>query len=42
MKKFTLLALLLCGGWYARAQDAVSYQTPPAAMSDLLLAKPTV
>lgn len=41
MKKFTLLGLLLFCGWQVRSQDAVTYQTPPTAIADLLLAKPT-
>ncbi len=41
MKKnlLTLFLIALFGGVYA--QDAVNYQTPPKAISDLLLAKPT-
>ncbi|MFA6087842.1 prolyl oligopeptidase family serine peptidase [Mucilaginibacter sp.] len=41
MKKFTFCFLLLLPAVYANAQDAVSYQLPPKAMADLLLAKPT-
>jgi dipeptidyl aminopeptidase/acylaminoacyl peptidase len=41
MKKTLLCALLLTAGTWAKAQDAVSYQTPPKAITDLLLAKPT-
>jgi dipeptidyl aminopeptidase/acylaminoacyl peptidase len=41
MKKTLLCAFLLTTGIGVRAQDAVSYQTPPKAITDLLLAKPT-
>lgn len=41
MKKIILSLLLLSGGGAVLAQDAVTYQTPPKIMSDLLLAKPT-
>ncbi len=41
MKKTLLYALLICSALYCRAQDAISYQTPPKAIADLLLAKPT-
>lgn len=37
----TLLCLLLLATTQIQAQDAVSYQTPPKAVADLLLAKPT-
>ncbi|MXV17893.1 alpha/beta hydrolase family protein [Hufsiella ginkgonis] len=40
MKK-ALLGLLLLAAAGANAQDAVSYQTPPKEIADLLLAKPT-
>jgi dipeptidyl aminopeptidase/acylaminoacyl peptidase len=44
MKKFVLPLLLVCGVFCAKAQDAISYQTPPKEIADLLLAKltPTV
>ncbi|MGE6220615.1 prolyl oligopeptidase family serine peptidase [Nubsella zeaxanthinifaciens] len=41
MKKVILNLLLVGFGGYAFAQDAVTYQTPPKIMADLLLAKPT-
>lgn len=41
MKKIILNLLLIGLGSHAFAQDAVSYQTPPKVMADLLLAKPT-
>jgi dipeptidyl aminopeptidase/acylaminoacyl peptidase len=42
MRKKTILNLwLLLAVCSAKAQDAVSYQMPPKAMADLLLAKPT-
>jgi dipeptidyl aminopeptidase/acylaminoacyl peptidase len=41
MKKLTLCFLLLVPGLYGKAQDAIGYQTPPKAIADLLLAKPT-
>jgi dipeptidyl aminopeptidase/acylaminoacyl peptidase len=42
MKKVILNLLLVgLGGGSAFAQDAVTYQTPPKVMADLLLAKPT-
>ncbi|MBD1392162.1 S9 family peptidase [Mucilaginibacter glaciei] len=41
MKKFSFCFFLLLRAIYANAQDAVSYQMPPKAMADLLLAKPT-
>lgn len=34
-------ALTLCAGIQANAQDAINYQTPPKAIADLLLARPT-
>ncbi|GAA4343335.1 S9 family peptidase [Flaviaesturariibacter amylovorans] len=40
MKRFFYL-FLLGGALSARAQDAVSYQQPPKAIADLLLARPT-
>jgi dipeptidyl aminopeptidase/acylaminoacyl peptidase len=40
MKKI-LLSLLILSAFSGYAQDAVSYQLPPKAMADLLLAKPT-
>ncbi|MEN9598735.1 MAG: hypothetical protein RL596_1046 [Bacteroidota bacterium] len=36
-----ILLLLLVTTQYVNAQDAASYQTPPKAVADLLLAKPT-
>lgn len=41
MKKIILSLLALGWGYVAVAQDAVTYQTPPKIMADLLLAKPT-
>jgi dipeptidyl aminopeptidase/acylaminoacyl peptidase len=41
MKKFVLPMLLVCGVFCAKAQDAISYQTPPKEIADLLLAKST-
>ncbi|MGI4729524.1 MAG: prolyl oligopeptidase family serine peptidase [Janthinobacterium lividum] len=41
MKKPILFLALIISGFCAEAQDAVSYQLPPKAMADLLLAKPT-
>ncbi|QKJ30042.1 prolyl oligopeptidase family serine peptidase [Mucilaginibacter mali] len=41
MKRPLLSLLLFLGTAGAYAQDAVSYQMPPKAMADLLLAKPT-
>ncbi|MFN0256268.1 S9 family peptidase [Pedobacter ureilyticus] len=41
MKKVILNLLLVGLGGSAFAQDAVTYQTPPKVMADLLLAKPT-
>lgn len=41
MKKIILNLFLLALGGSAFAQDAVSYQMPPKAIADLLLAKPT-
>ncbi|WP_316793893.1 alpha/beta hydrolase family protein [Pedobacter frigoris] len=41
MKKLILNLFLLTGSIGVYAQDAVDYQTPPQAMADLLLAKPT-
>jgi dipeptidyl aminopeptidase/acylaminoacyl peptidase len=41
MKKIFLNLFLIALGGNAFAQDAVSYQTPPKAIADLLLAKPT-
>ncbi|MBS7563221.1 prolyl oligopeptidase family serine peptidase [Mucilaginibacter sp. Bleaf8] len=41
MKRTLLCTLLLATGVYVKAQDAVSYQMPPKAIADLLLAKPT-
>lgn len=40
MKKI-FLTLLLGGSLLARAQDGLTYQLPPKAIADLLLAKPT-
>jgi len=34
-------AFTLCAGIQANAQDAISYQTPPKTIADLLLARPT-
>lgn len=34
-------AFTLCAGIQANAQDAISYQTPPKTIADLLLAQPT-
>jgi dipeptidyl aminopeptidase/acylaminoacyl peptidase len=39
MKKMLIPVLLLAGMLSLRAQDAVSYQTPPKEIADLLLAK---
>lgn len=36
-----LCAFTLCAGIQAKAQDAINYQTPPQAIADLLLARPT-
>jgi hypothetical protein len=41
MKKTLLSLFLLSTSLGVLAQDAVSYQQPPKAMADLLLAKPT-
>ncbi|HWW41958.1 alpha/beta hydrolase family protein [Pedobacter sp.] len=41
MKKLLLNLFLLTASCGVFAQDAVNYQTPPKAMADLLLAKPT-
>ena len=41
MKKVILNLLLVGLGGSVLAQDAVTYQTPPKVMADLLLAKPT-
>ena len=41
MKRFLLPVLLLLAAFEIKAQDAVSYQTPPKEIADLLLAKPT-
>ena len=41
MKKTFLCALFITTGLWVNAQDAVVYQKPPQAMTDLLLAKPT-
>ncbi|MEE1943547.1 prolyl oligopeptidase family serine peptidase [Pedobacter sp. KR3-3] len=41
MKKLLLNLFLIALGGSAYAQDAVSYQMPPKAIADLLLAKPT-
>jgi len=41
MKKIILSFLLLGAGGATFSQDAVTYQTPPKIMADLLLAKPT-
>lgn len=41
MKKTILNLLLFLAVCSAKAQDAISYQMPPKAMADLLLAKPT-
>lgn len=41
MKKGLLSLLFLGIGLYANAQEALTYQKPPQAMVDLLLAKPT-
>lgn len=41
MKKTLLNLLLLLAVCSAKAQDAITYQLPPKAMADLLLAKPT-
>lgn len=41
MKKTILSFCLVALGFTAFAQDAISYQTPPKAIADLLLAKPT-
>src|ERR1700744_94634 len=41
MKKLYIFVLSLSMAFAAHAQDAVSYQTPPKEMADLLLAKPT-
>ncbi|MGX5820625.1 S9 family peptidase [Chitinophaga lutea] len=39
--RILLLALCLTGGAAAYAQDAVTYQRPPAVIEELLMAKPT-
>lgn len=41
MKKLLLNLFLIALGGGAYAQDAISYQMPPKAIADLLLAKPT-
>src|SRR5476651_2509427 len=41
MKKLLLPLLLLLAAFQTKAQDAISYQTPPKEIADLLLAKPT-
>jgi dipeptidyl aminopeptidase/acylaminoacyl peptidase len=41
MKKTIFNLFLIALGLSASAQDAINYQTPPQAMVDLLLAKPT-
>ncbi|TDQ06894.1 S9 family peptidase [Pedobacter metabolipauper] len=41
MKKLILNLFLITGTFNVFAQDAIDYQVPPKAMSDLLLAKPT-
>ncbi|RZK46456.1 MAG: S9 family peptidase, partial [Pedobacter sp.] len=41
MKKTILNLFFLALSGSAFAQDAISYQTPPQAITDLLLAKPT-
>lgn len=41
MKKFLLNFVLIAFTTGAYAQDAISYQTPPKEIADLLLAKPT-
>ncbi len=41
MKKITLGLLVMFSAISVMAQDAVTYQMPPKAMADLLLAKPT-
>lgn len=42
MKKFFFLIVLIIGSFnFSYAQDAVTYQTPPKELSELLLAKPT-
>ncbi|HEY0176054.1 MAG TPA: S9 family peptidase, partial [Pedobacter sp.] len=41
MKKTLLSLFLLSASFSTFAQDAISYQLPPQAMADLLLAKPT-
>lgn len=41
MKKIILNLFLIASSVSAFAQDAVNYQTPPKAIADLLLAKPT-
>lgn len=40
-RQLLALCLLFCVSAFADAQDAVSYQTPPKDIADLLLAKPT-
>ncbi|RZL01471.1 MAG: S9 family peptidase, partial [Pedobacter sp.] len=41
MKKLFLNLFLISVSWSVFSQDAVNYQTPPQAIKDLLLAKPT-
>ncbi|GAB3926543.1 prolyl oligopeptidase family serine peptidase [Mucilaginibacter myungsuensis] len=41
MKKLSTYIFLLLASTYVHAQDETGYRTPPKAMSDLLLAKPT-
>lgn len=41
MKKILLNLFLVALSGYSFAQDAINYQTPPKAIADLLLAKPT-
>lgn len=41
MKKIYIPVFLLLAAFTVKAQDAVSYQTPPKEIADLLLAKPT-
>ncbi|MGZ3756262.1 MAG: prolyl oligopeptidase family serine peptidase [Mucilaginibacter sp.] len=41
MKKIYVPILLVLAAFTVKAQDAVSYQTPPKEIADLLLAKPT-
>ena len=41
LKQFLLIGLLIAIQTFSTAQDAVTYQTPPTEIADLLLAKPT-